>query len=108
MEMEEYIDKMKIDGIEIEFNEVEFKIVCIKNCEEEYLKINPSFDPSNLRRIKSGEIFTTNNLNFFWVTIPVKLSRLFSSDGDCLGIFDNSNFMKIEEYRNIKIEKLLN
>jgi hypothetical protein len=25
---------MKIDGIEIEFNEVEFKIVCIKNFEE--------------------------------------------------------------------------
>jgi hypothetical protein len=88
---------MKID-------EIEFKIICIKTCEEERQLPLQYLPNKKTRKIKNGQIFTTNNSDFFWVT---NLARLFSSDGDYLGVFHRSNFMKIEEYRNIKIEKLL-
>ena len=84
---------MKID-------EIEFKVICIKDCEEEGQVLF-----SKHRKIKNGEIFTTNNSDFFW--FQTNLARLYSSDGDYLGLFYNSNFMVLEEYRNIKIEKLL-
>ena len=80
-----------------------FKIVCIKNCEES-LTTKRWWIDNKPRKIKSGEIFTTNNFNFFYLG---NMTRLYSSDGDYLGLFDNSNFMKLEEYRNTKIEKLL-
>jgi len=77
----------------------EFKVICIKNCEE--ARQEP-WRRNNPIRIKNGQIFTTSD--FFWLT---NLARLFSSDGDYLGLFERSNFMVLEEYRNIKIEKLL-
>jgi hypothetical protein len=100
---------MKIDEIEIFryvksptfSDEIEFKVICIKNCEEEGQMPWKLF--SKHRKIKNGEIFTTNNFDFFWYP---NVARLYSSDGDYLGLFDNSNFMKLEEYRN-KIENLL-
>ena len=98
---------MKID--EIEIDEIEFKIICIKNCEEESQLPRMYLPNKKTRKIKKGEIFTTNNSDFFWLP---NLARLYSSsDGhlpeDYLGLFNNSNFMKLEEYRNTKIEKLL-
>jgi hypothetical protein len=94
---------MKID--EIEIDEIEFKIICIKNCEEERQLPRMYLPNKKNRKIKNGQIFTTNNSDFFWFP---NVARLYSSDGDYLGLFDNSNFMKLEVYRNFKIEELLN
>jgi len=82
----------------------EFKIICIKNCYASAWRT--SFGPfsGTNGKIKKGEIFTTNNSDFFYLG---NMTRLYSTDGDFLGLFDNSNFMKLEEYRNTKIEKLL-
>ena len=105
---------MKID-------EIEFKVICIKDCKDEGQFPWNSFNLTNPRKIKKGEIFTTNNFDFFYTTKQFQiedpdkqrcdLARLYSSNGDYLGdylgLFNNSNFMKLEEYRNIKIEKLL-
>jgi len=79
-----------------------FKIICIKNCYASAWRT--SFGPWTNGKIKNGQIFTTNNSDFFYLG---NMTRLYSTDGDFLGLFDNSNFMKLEEYRNIKIEKLL-
>jgi len=98
---------MKID--EIEIDEIEFKIICIKTCEEER-QLPRLYLPNKKNKIKNGQIFTTNNSDFFWLP---NLARLYSSsDGhlpeDYLGLFHHSNFMMLEEYRNTKIEELLN
>ena len=87
---------------------MEFKVICIKTCEEER-QLSRLYLPNKKNKIKNGQIFTTNNSDFFWLT---NLARLYSSsDGhlpeDYLGLFDNSNFMKLEVYRNFKIEELL-
>ena len=79
-----------------------FKIVCIKNCEES-LTAKRWWIDNKPRKIKSGEIFTTNNFNFFY---SEDLARVLKN-GEFWGLFDNSNFMKLEVYRNTKIEKLL-
>jgi len=78
----------------------EFKVICIKNCEEARQEPWP-WNTEIPIRIKNGQIFTTSD--FFYLN----LARLFSSDGDYLGLFERSNFMKLEEYRNFKIEELL-
>jgi hypothetical protein len=79
-----------------------FKIVCIKNCEESLTAKHWWID-NKPRKIKSGEIFTTNNFNFFYVE---DLARVLKN-GEFWGIFERSNFMMLEEYRNTKIEELL-
>jgi hypothetical protein len=83
---------------------MEFKVICIKTCEEEGQMPWKLFS-KHRKKIKNGQIFTTNNSDFFWYP---NVARLYSSDGDYLGLFDNSNFMKLEVYRNFKIEELLN
>ena len=90
--------------IEWTIDQIEFKVICIKTCEEER-QLPRLYLPNKKNKIKNGQIFTTNNSDFFWLP---NLARLYSSDGDYLGLFDNSNFMKLEVYRNFKIEELLN
>ena len=73
----------------------EFKIICIKDSYDIYLP--------EKNKVKKGQIFTTTIYDSNHLSGQI---RLFSN-GEILGIFDNSDFMKIDEYRSNKIEEIL-
>jgi hypothetical protein len=75
------------------------KIICIKPCEnhQEYKGWNNS-------QIEKGQIFTTNDVDFYDLNRYLYLY----SDQKFLGLFDKSNFIRLDEYRNNIIYELTN
>jgi len=72
------------------------KVICIKDCEN-LLTFHDFHDVG----IKKGEIFLTDKSNLNLTHI-----RLIK-DLKIIAICDNSNFMKLDEYRNYNIDNLL-
>jgi hypothetical protein len=75
-----------------------FKIICIKTC------VDDSTHFSGIKEIKKGEIFITNKNNFHFLSNCVRIFK----NGELFGLFDNTNFVKLEEHRNNTIEEIFN
>lgn len=75
-------------------SEVEFEIICISDCED--------YPPSPFK-CKKGDKFKTNKYDFNNIGGRV---RLIVNDV-VVGFFPQSNFCKLSDYRNDKIEELL-
>ena len=83
---------------------VEFKIICIKDCDNAFADM--------YNKVEKGEIFITNNREFnytSWYGSPVKGFEyvILNKNGRPFGLYDKSNFMLLEEYRSNKIEDIL-
>jgi len=80
---------------------IEFQIICIKDCK--------SLLTNNDIEIKKGDIFLTNEYNFYWPNENDKGESVrLIKDFKIMAICDNSNFMKLDDWRNTTIDDLLN
>ena len=77
----------------------EFKIICISSCK--------SLLSNGIIEIKKGEVFLTDEYNFEWGFYNNQMNVRLVKDLEIIGIFERSNFMKPEEYREKVIENIL-
>ena len=80
----------------------EFKIICVSSCKHLVdSKTGKGFLGDE--EIKKGEIFNTNYYEFNYAGTYARLFR----NGKIIGLFEQKNFLKIEDYRNKTIDDLI-
>jgi len=79
-------------------NKTEFEIICIDNSFPKFT--GGVIIDNDTSRPKIGQKFKINNYEYNYGTDYIRLPKY--------GLLPRSNFMKIEEYRNQKINDLLN
>ena len=67
-----------------------YKVICISSCKSQ---------GSRKVQVNRGEIF--DNKDFYFPQLFLR------SNGKFLGVYDRSNFIKLDEYRNTTIDNLL-
>jgi len=78
-----------------------FKIICVSDCQVLGFQGDPSSRGTN---IKIGDVFVSDDYDF---NHGVNIIRLFSEKNLFLGLYKKSNFKKLDEFRNEKIETIL-
>jgi hypothetical protein len=82
-----------------------FKIICIESCQSVVYNILTGSNSDTY--IKKGQIFDTNTNDFNWTsTDDIVYSRVVL-DGE-IAFFEQSKFKKLQEYREIIINEILN